>query len=103
MTIIHPVSAMTTARLAARQIDSGSWSHVNRGEARETIARMEARAVTGPAVGSPSACILDADARRLSALACAAYEQDGLVQDRDLSWLWDPEQLDAIHRDSHAY
>lgn len=103
MTVLHPVSSMTTARLAAALLADGTWSHINRVEARDVVRRMELRAADGPAVESVSAKVLDAGARRLSALASAAYEQDGLVQDRDLSWLWGPEELDAIHRHSHVY
>lgn len=104
MDIIHPISSMTVARLAAKQIDAMGWTHANRVEARDVVARMERSAAFGPADGSPGARVLDAHARRLSALASTAYEEYELIQDgQDLSWLWDPAQMDAISRSCFEY
>lgn len=104
MDVLHPISSMTVARLAAKLIADGSWEHINRVEAREIVARMEARAESGPAEGSPSARVLSANASRLSALGMAAYDAHELIPDgRDLSWLWDPSQMDAIARMCFEY
>lgn len=103
MTVLHPMSSMAVARLAAALLGDGTWAHISRVEAREIVARMEKGAEFGPAVGSQGAMILDVHARRLSALATAAYEAGELAQDRDLSWLWDPEQIDSIRRTEFVY
>jgi hypothetical protein len=104
MTILHPISSMTVARLAAKLLDDCSWTHINRVEAREIVARMERSATFGPAEGSPGARVLAANATRLSALASKAYEEHELLVDgRDLSWLWDPAQMDAIARMCFEY
>lgn len=104
MTTLHPISSVTVGRLAAAVIDSGSWIHLNRVEARETISRMEKAAIAGPAVGSLEAGKLADDAEQIMNLATTAYEAGELAYDgRDLSWLWDPAQMDAIHRSSYVY
>lgn len=104
MTTLHPKSSMETARLAARLLGDGSWSHINRVDAREIVSAMERLATWGPAEDSPGARVLDARARRLSALASTAYEvHELLVDGRDLSWLWDPMQMDAIARMTCVY
>ena len=104
MSILHPISSMTVARLAAKQIDGVTWSHVNRVEAREIIARMENTAASGPAVGGPGARVLDANARRLSALATTAHDERELYKDgQDLSWLFDPALMDEMALASFEY
>ena len=104
MTILHPISSVTVGRLAAAVINSGSWIHLNRVEARETISRMEKAAIAGPGIDSLEACKLADDAEQIMRLATTAYEAGELAYDgRDLSWLWDPAQMDAIHRSSYVY
>jgi hypothetical protein len=104
MTVLHPLSSMSVARLAAKLVNDGSWAHINRVEAREIITRMERAAVAGPAEDSPGARVLAANAVRLSTLASSAYEAHELLVDgRDLSWLWDPAQMDAIARMAFEY
>ena len=104
MNVLHPMSSMTVARLAARLIDDQSWTHIGRVEVRETVARMERAAQFGPAPDSPGARILAASATRISALACDAFEAGDFRDVRkDLSWLWEPARMDAAHRRAFAY
>lgn len=102
--ILHPMSSMAVAKLAARLLGDGSWTDASRVEARGIVSALERLSIFGPAAGSPAARVMAAHASRLSHLATSAIADDGLDEGvRDLSWLTDIHARDEAARISYAY